>query len=99
LGATVDVDAYRRNRDRLYGSLSRMGMEIVKPEGAFYLFPKSPIPDDVAFVKLLQSERILSVPGTGFARPGYIRLSYAVEADVIERSLPQFEKVMNAVSR
>ena len=99
LGATVDVDAYRRNRDSLYDALVGMGMEIVKPEGAFYLFPKSPIPDDVAFVKLLQAERILSVPGAGFARPGYIRLSYAVEADVIERSLPQFAKVLKAISR
>jgi len=99
LGATVDIDAYKRNRDRLYEALVGMGLDIVKPEGAFYLFPKSPLSDDVAFVKLLQSERILSVPGAGFARPGYIRLSYAVEADVIERSLPQFEKVLKSIPR
>lgn len=99
LGATVDIDAYKRNRDRLYDALVGLGLEIVKPEGAFYLFPKSPLADDVAFVRVLQSERILSVPGAGFARPGYIRLSYAVEADVIERSIPQFEKVLKSIPR
>jgi aspartate aminotransferase len=69
-----------------------------RPEGAFYLFPKSPLVDDVAFVRHLQNERVLTVPGTGFARPGYIRISYAVEADVIERSLPQWEKALRSLT-
>ncbi len=97
LGASVDVDAYRRNRDLLYPALVSMGLEIIKPEGAFFLFPRTPMADDIEFVKRLQAERVLSVPGTGFGRPGYIRLSYAVEPDVIERGLPQFEKVMRCL--
>jgi aspartate aminotransferase len=97
LGASVDVDAYRRNRDLLYPALVSMGLEITKPEGAFFLFPKTPIADDIEFVKRLQAERVLSVPGTGFGRPGYIRLSYAVDTDVIERGLPQFEKVLRSL--
>ncbi len=64
---------------------------------AFFLFPKTPIADDIEFVRRLQAERVLSVPGTGFGRPGYIRLSYAVDTDVIERGLPQFEKVMRSL--
>jgi aspartate aminotransferase len=98
LGASVDVDAYRQNRDLFYPALISMGFSVCKPDGAFFLFPKTPIADDVAFVKLLQAERVLSVPGTGFGRPGYIRLSYAVDRDVIERSLPQFEKVMRTIA-
>jgi aspartate aminotransferase len=94
LGSSVDIGAYERNRDRLYDALTGMGLEMRRPEGAFYLFPKSPTADDVAFVRHLQAERVLTVPGAGFARPGYIRISYAVEADVIERSLPQWEKAL-----
>jgi aspartate aminotransferase len=97
LGTSVEVDAYRRNRDALLPALTSMGLEIVRPEGAFFLFPKTPIPNDIEFVQKLQAERVLSVPGTGFGRPGYIRLSYAVEPDVIERALPQFEKVMKSL--
>lgn len=97
LESSVDIEAYRRNRDRLYEALVEMGLEIVRPEGAFFLFPKSPLADDVQFVRALQKERVLSVPGAGFARPGYIRLSYAVEPDVIERSLPQFARVLGSL--
>lgn len=96
LDASVDIDAYRQNRDLLHDALVGMGLQMQKPEGAFYLFPKSPTPDDLDFVRRLQSERILSVPGAGFARPGHIRLSYAVDTDVIHRSLPQFEKILRA---
>lgn len=96
LHATVDVDAYRRNRDLLYGGLQEIGYEVVKPEGAFYLFPKSPVADDTRFIRRLQQERVLAVPGTGFAQPGYFRLSYAVEPEVIERALPAFERALRA---
>ncbi len=85
---SVDVQQYRQLRDLLYDGLSDAGYECVKPEGAFYVFPKSPIPDDVAFVRLLQEERVLAVPGSGFGRGGYFRLSYCVDRDLIERAMP-----------
>lgn len=91
LDASVDIDAYRKNRDIFWNGLTEIGYEVVKPEGAFFLFPKTPLADDVAFVRLLQKQNVLSVPGSGFDRPGYIRLSYAVEPTVIEKALPRFK--------
>ncbi|HKI97736.1 MAG TPA: pyridoxal phosphate-dependent aminotransferase [bacterium] len=96
-GATVDVAYYQRMRDRMLAPLREMGYEVVTPGGAFYLFPKSPIADDVAFVRAAQAERLLLVPGSGFGRAGYFRISLAVTEDVIERSLPVFEKVLKQV--
>jgi aspartate aminotransferase len=92
-GVTVDPAIYRRKRDRLWGALTSMGYDIVKPGGAFYLFPRSPLADDVAFVRELQAERILTVPGIGFGRSGHVRISYCVEDETIERALPGFERV------
>jgi len=92
--ATVDVAYYQRMRDRLLAPLREMGYEVVTPGGAFYLFPKSPLPDDVAFVRAAQGERLLLVPGSGFGRAGYFRISLAVSEDVIDRSLPVFERVL-----
>jgi aspartate aminotransferase len=86
--ASVDIEFYRRNRDTLYEELCGLGFELLCPEGAFYLFPKSPLEDDIALVRLLQKHHILTVPGSGFGRPGYFRISYAVERDILERSLP-----------
>ena len=88
--ASVDVDQYVKNRDLLYNSLVAMGYSMVKPTGAFYIFPKSPIEDDVAFVKGLQKYNVLVVPGKGFGAPGYFRISYCFEDWVIEGSLPGF---------
>jgi aspartate aminotransferase len=65
----------------------------VKPQGAFYLFPKAPIEDDAAFVKELQTKRILVVPGRGFGKPGYFRIAYAVDTKTIEGALPGFKEV------
>ena len=90
----MDVAYYQRIRDRMLAPLREMGYEMVTPGGAFYLFPKSPIPDDVAFVRAAQAERLLLVPGSGFDGPGYFRISLAVSEDVVERSLPVFDKVM-----
>jgi aspartate aminotransferase len=73
-----------------------MGYQFVRPQGAFYLFPKTPSEDDVAFVQALQEERILTVPGRGFGTPGYFRISYCVEDQTIERSLDGFRKVAKA---
>jgi aspartate aminotransferase len=90
LEVTVDADQYRRKRDLLFYRLSDMGYDVRKPEGAFYLFPKAPGGDDLAFTEMLQKELILAVPGRGFALPGYFRLAYCVDDEVIERSLPGF---------
>jgi aspartate aminotransferase len=92
LDCTVEVDFYRRNRDTLYETLRGLGFELQRPAGAFYLFPKTPIPDDVAFVRQLQKHHILTVPGSGFGTPGYIRVCYSVERDMLERSLPVWQK-------
>jgi len=93
-GARVDVSAYARKRDLLCKGLADCGYEFVKPGGAFYLFPRSPIPDDVEFVKVLQDELILVVPGSGFGGPGHFRISYCVDDETIINAIPAFKKVM-----
>ncbi len=90
----VDIGVYKRRRDTLYNALTSFGYDLVKPEGAFYLFPKSPIEDDVAFVNLLQKRLILTVPGTGFGGPGYFRIAYCVSDATIEGSLKGFEEAI-----
>ncbi len=93
----VGIEGYRENRDLLVKELSAMGYDIVPPEGAFYLFPKSPIDDEVAFTDELKKENILVVPGRGFGRAGYFRLSYCVTKDILERSLPGFKRTIDRV--
>ncbi len=93
-GVTVDMEFYRRNRDVLYRGLLDAGYECPSPDGAFYLFPKSPIEDDVAFVRELQKENILAVPGTGFGGPGHFRLAYCCSHETVERSLPGFRRAI-----
>jgi aspartate aminotransferase len=93
-GITVDVSEYRRKRDLLCKGLSEAGYSFIRPQGAFYLFPKSPIPDDVLFVQALLAENILAVPGTGFGTPGYFRLAYCVEDRVIEKSMEGFRRAI-----
>ncbi len=85
---------YQAKRDLLCDGLSRCGYEFVKPKGAFYLFPKSPIADDVEFVHALQEELILTVPGRGFGCPGFFRIAFCVDNDTITRALPGFERVL-----
>jgi aspartate aminotransferase len=92
--ASVDVSVYQRKRDRLYGGLRALGYECVKPEGAFFVFPRSPLPDDRDFVALLLEQLVLVVPGIGFGTAGYFRASYSVEDRVIEGALPAFEEAM-----
>lgn len=91
--ATVDVDIYRKKRDLLYSNLTKIGYECVKPDGAFYVFPKSPIPDDIEFVAKLQNELVLVVPGVGFGTPGYFRASYCVDDWVIEGAMDGFSRM------
>jgi len=91
-GITVDTAVYQKRRDLLCENLAAFGYRFVKPEGAFYLFPESPI-DDVAFVQELQTKNILTVPGRGFGMPGFFRIAYCVDEGVIERSLDGFQQV------
>lgn len=91
---SVDISLYQRKRDMLCEGLTSCGYEMIKPEGAFYLFPKTPIEDDVAFVAALQEENILTVPGSGFGGPGHFRIAYCVNDITIEKALPGFEKIM-----
>jgi len=93
-GVSVDVEEYQRKRDLLCKGLAEFGYVFTRPEGAFYLFPKSPIPDDVLFVRNLLQEKILGVPGAGFGTPGYFRLAYCVEDRVIENSLEGFRRAI-----
>ncbi len=97
LRGIVDVSVYKRRRDRLYEALTGFGYECVKPEGAFYLFPKSPLPDDVSFVTALQKKLILTVPGTGFGGPGYFRIAYCVSDQTIEGSMKGFEEAIREI--
>ena len=94
LNSSVDISIYQKKRDRLSDALTSMGYRLVKPEGAFYLFPRTPVEDDVAFVRALQNENILTVPGTGFGGPGHFRIAYCVSDQTIERSLPGFERTI-----
>lgn len=91
LDEAVDIEIYRERRDLLYHQLISMGYECVKPQGAFYLFPKSFIENDIEFKNHALKYNILIVPGTGFYCPGYFRLSYCVSLKTIQDSLPAFE--------
>lgn len=93
-GESVDITPYARNRELLCKGLSACGYDFVKPAGAFYLFPKAPGGDDVAFVKALQEERILTVPGSGFGAPGHFRIAFCVAEQTIVDSLPGFDKTI-----
>lgn len=93
-GICVEVATYRRKRDRFVSGLTAAGYDLVVPAGAFYLFPRSPLADDVTFVRLLQEENILTVPGSGFGGPGHFRIAYCVDDATIENSLPGFARAM-----
>jgi len=88
----IDVAPYREKRDLMYEGLTKIGYRCVKPQGAFYVFPRTPIDDDVAFVRLLAEEGVLTVPGSGFGMPGHIRISLTVERDTVVRALPGFAR-------
>ena len=91
--ARVDISIYEKSRDKILSMIKGLGFEAVKPQGAFYIFPKSPDPDDVAFVKRAQEENILLVPGTGFGGPGHFRISLCCTPETIENSRPAFERL------
>ncbi len=89
----TDVAAYDKNRLALYNGLKELGFECIKPQGAFYLFVKSPVPDEKAFCEAAKKFNILMVPGSSFACPGYVRLAYCVKYETITGSLKQFAKL------
>ncbi len=91
---SVSVDEYRRKRDFFYDNLTRMGYSVVKPEGAFYIFPKTPIPDDEAFIKELKDLLVLTTPGFVFEAPGYFRISYCLNDQTMEGSLEGLRKAI-----
>ncbi len=97
-GVSVDNNIYVRRREMFCKVLTDAGIEFMPPKGAFYVFPKSPLEDDVEFVNILQEQKILAVPGRGFGAPGYFRLAFCVEDDVIERSADAFKKAMEVAA-
>lgn len=92
--ALPDISAYKKNRDLLFGALTDYGYEAVPPDGAFYLFVKSPEPDAVAFCERAKKYELLLVPSDDFGCKGYVRISYCVTAEQIEKSLPAFKALI-----
>ncbi len=88
---TVDITGYTQKRDFLFNALSNIGYEVKKPEGAFYMFPKSPLINDRDFIQLLKEQNVLVVPGSAFGKQGYFRISYCVTQDELEGSIHGFE--------
>ena len=93
IDAKVDVQFYDKNRQTLYNGLKKFGFSCIKPEGAFYLFVKSPVEDERVFVEAAKKYHILIVPGSSFACRGYVRIAYCVSLDTIVNALPYFEKL------
>ena len=93
IDAKTDLAAYDKNRQALYNGLKEFGFECIKPQGAFYLFVKSPVADEKAFCEAGKKYNILMVPGSSFACPGYVRLAYCVSYETIVNSLPEFKKL------
>jgi len=89
----VDVAAYEKNRNLLYNALTEYGFTCAKPDGAFYMFMKSPVEDEKVFCEAAKKHHVLLVPGSSFACPGYVRISYCVSYEQIERSLPAFKEI------
>lgn len=93
IGSEVDVNIYKKNRDLLYNHLVSLGFTCFKPQGAFYLFPKSPIEDDKKFCEDAKQFNLLLVPGSTFGCPGHVRLAYCTSYEKIEKSLQAFDKL------
>ena len=93
VGQTGDVELYKKNRDLLYDGLTKIGYECFKPQGAFYMFVKTLEPDADAFCEKAKEENLLIVSATGFGCPGYARISYCVDYDMIQRSFAAFERL------
>ncbi|MEN6350276.1 MAG: pyridoxal phosphate-dependent aminotransferase [Syntrophomonas sp.] len=98
LDEVPDTSEYKRRRDYLYDNLTGIGFSCTKPQGAFYLFPRSPLADDVEFIQKALKYNLLLVPGTGFASPGYFRIAYCVSMDTIKNSMPAFKALASELN-
>jgi len=99
LDQTIDPSPYEHKRNVLCDALAAIGYDVRRPEGSFYIFLKTPIPDDIAFCRMLSDQGVLAVPGTGFGRSGYIRLSLTIPLERIEKSIGGFERAFLASAR
>lgn len=97
LDSQIDIGYYDRNRQALYNGLTNMGYECTYPDGAFYLWMKTPIEDDKLFVEMARKYQILLVPGTFFGCPGYVRIAYCISPETIITALPKFEALMKEI--
>ena len=93
VGQTGDINIYKKNRDILYNGLTELGYECFKPDGAFYMFVKALEDDADAFCEKAKEENILIVSATGFGCPGFVRIAYCVDEDMIERSFAAFKRL------
>ena len=91
LNVSENVAIYNRNRETLYNGLTEIGFECIKPQGAFYLFMKTPV-DDKEFCEKAKKYNILMVPGSAFGCPGFVRIAYCVSYDTITKALPKFKE-------
>ena len=96
-GTSVNIAAYARKRDLLCDGLADCGYDFIRPAGAFYLFPRTPISEDVKFVQALQKELILTVPGSGFGGPGHFRIAFCVDDETITNAMPGFKRVLENI--
>ncbi|MHC1723855.1 MAG: pyridoxal phosphate-dependent aminotransferase [Aminipila sp.] len=97
LDAEVNIGVYDKNRQALYNGLTEAGYECIHPKGAFYLFIKSPIENDVEFCSMAKNYNLLTVPGSAFACPGYVRIAYCVAYETIIGALPKFKELINQI--
>lgn len=99
LDMKADVEGYNRNREALYRGLTELGYECIKPQGAFYLFVKSPLESDKAFCQMGKKHHLILVPGSAFSCPGYVRIAYCVAYHTITDALPYFKKLMEEIKK
>jgi aspartate aminotransferase len=99
LDMKTDISGYNKNREAIYNGLTEAGYECVKPQGAFYMFVKSPVESDVEFCGMAKKYHILIVPGSAFACPGYVRIAYCVAYETITKALPKFKMLMEDIKR
>jgi aspartate aminotransferase len=96
---SIDIGALEAKRDRLVGALREMGYEVASPEGTFYLWPRSPVPDDEAYVASLERRGVLVLPGTLFETPGWFRICLTATAETIEAAIPHFRAAIDEARR
>ena len=98
LDEQADIEIYGRNRDLLYNGLTDAGYECVKPDGAFYLWVKTPV-EEAEFINICKEHMMVVVPGSSFGGPGYVRLAYCISPDVIKKSIPRFKEIIKEIKK